>query len=362
MTEKARIFNPRRHKLLRKHIPVAENLITLLLLCVLALIVVWVALQKTHYNPADRDLAVELLRDPQSPKLYSIPLKPWTEPGMPTAAQTLSLGPFPQSILDPGWQPASRLKEFNSNNLYEKINGEAEKFIRQGFKSLYYMVLKSGDDGSEIAMELYDQGDIRGSMGIFSEHLSADRDIEQKGQVVFFKTAAGVIGRKGRFFFRVAGDSASERIRHKSIQLIEAFAQLGGDGNGTPEEFRILNTGLAISPELITYQSKNVFQYDFVKDFWFGRLRQGDPERVFLHRTQSSEEAGQLLKQILAEQSYEYKIIEQSDRRAILWHEYLQNYFFIAHQGQFIYGIENVSDKNRIDVIQKQFMQELAGG
>ena len=362
MTVKARIFNPRSHRLLRKNIPVAENLITLLLLCVLAAIVVWVALQKTHYNPADRDIAVELLRDPQSPKLYSIPLKPWTEPGMPTAAQTQSLGPFPQSILDLEWQPASRLKEFNSTNLFEKINGEAEKFIRQGFKSLYYMVLKSNDDGSEIAMELYDQGDIRGSMGIFAEHLSADRDIEQNNQVVFFKTAAGVIGRKGKFFFRVAADSTSDRIRQKSSQLIEAFAQLGGNETGTPEEFRILTVGLAISPELITYQSKNVFQYDFVKDFWFGRLRQGDSARVFIHRAQSFEDAKQLFQQILAEQSYEYDIVEQSDQRALLWHEYLQNYFVIAHQGQFIFGVENVSDKNRIAVIQQQFMQELAGG
>lgn len=362
MTVKTTIFNPRRHKVLRKHIPIIENLVTLTLLGVLVGIVVWVTAQKDQYDPESRDVATELLSETTSPGLYTPPLRPWIEPGAIPTPETPDLGMFPDAILDQEWQMSSRVKQFNSDNLYEKINGEAEKFLKQGFKTLHYAVLKSRNDGSEIALELYDQGDMKGSIGIFSDHLTANKNIEQNDKVVFFKTSVGIIGRKGRFFFRVAGDRESEKIYQKSAQLIEVFTKLEKSESKTSVEFRILDTDLAIPPELITFESKNVFQYDFVNNFWFGRFAQDASERIFVHRASSSEVAMQLFGKILEEQRYEYEIIEQSDHQVILWHEYLRNYFAMGRHEQFIFGIENVSDKDRIASILKEFTEALAGG
>ena len=361
---RSRVLNPRRRRLLRTEVPALENRASLLILCALIGIVVWVALQKSHYDLADRDLDAALLRVPEAPPLYNPPLTRWDAANTAPASQPADLGPFPETVLDRQWQPAGRLRQFNAENLYEKINGEAERFLRQGFVALYYLVLQSsdaaGETAGEIMIELFDQGDVKGSMGIFSEHAGGDTEIEQQGQVVFFRTSIGLIGRKGRFFFRVAGDRASENIRRKSRQLTEVFDTLPDKAGDAPAGFRILSEGLGIDPELIAYQGQNVFQYDFAKDFWFGAFSRTEPERAFVHIAESPDAARRLFQQILEEHGYEYARVESDAQQTLLQHEYLKNYFAISHQGRFVFGLENVADKARIAPLQERFKREVA--
>jgi hypothetical protein len=356
------VLNPRKRRLLRSHVPTSENLATLSLMCVLAAVIAWVALQKSNYDPRDRDIAIELLRNADAPELYSQPLKTWTEDGAAEQPGAVDLSPFPAAVLDSEWRPAARLKRFNASNLYEKINGEAERFLRQGFQALHYLVLESKADGAEIAIELFDQGDLKGSMGIFSQHLSGDNEIEQDGQVVFFPTSIGLIGRRGRFFFRVAGDRQTEQIQTKARQLIEAFALLEDNDSGESEAFRMLRQTLDIPAELITYQAKNVFQYDFAEDFWFGGITKESSERVFAHLAPSAADAERLFEQLLEEQSYEYQLIERNGPQAVLRHEYLKNYFAMMHRGRFLVGVENATDPDRVASIQRQFARSLSSG
>lgn len=356
------VFNPKKRKLLRKHIPLAENVCTFFLLCGLMGIVLWVVIQRDNYDPQERDISVEqLLQSSSEKKLYNLPLKPWVEPGTSTELTSQNLGLFPETILDGEWQVASHLKQFGPENLFEKINGEAEKFLRQGFKSLSYIGLKSKEDGSELSIELYDQGDVKGSIEIFSDHTFGDKVIEQSGPVTFFKTSVGAIGRKGKYFFRIAGSQESEKIRKKSEQIAVAFSQLEESEQDTLEESRILR-GLEISPELITYQSKNVFQFDFVKDFWFGQLSPENPARVFIHRAASEEDAKNLFGEIVKEQSYDYEMVEETDFRVVMFHSFLKNYFVLSYQGSFVFGVENLEDQNQIEPIMGRFLKEFQSG
>jgi len=356
------VFNPKKRKVLRKYIPLTENISAFLLLCGLVGIVLWVAVQRNNYNPGERDVSIEQLSQNSNPeKLYNLPLKPWVEPGTSPESATQDLGVFPKAILDEDWQVSSRLKQFGPENLFEKIDGEAEKFLRHGFKSLSYLVLKSKGDGSELSIELYDQGDVKGSIGIFSDHVSNDKTLEQQGPVTFFKTSAGAIGRKGKYFFRIAGSQENEKIRKKSEQVAIAFSQLGESEPDTLEESRILR-GLGVSPELITYQSKNVFQFDFAKDFWFGQLHPENPARAFVHRVTAEEDVEKLFVEIVKEQSYDYEIVAETDARVVMFHHFLKNYFVMGRQGPFIFGIENLDDKNQIEPMMERFLKELQSG
>jgi hypothetical protein len=270
------LFNPRKSpRLLRTHVSFTENMTSLVLLLLLGAIVWWVVEQKNNYDPADLDISIKMLvEDSSDLKLYTPPLKRWSEPGSAVAAmEAPDLGVVPAAVADAQWQPKTGVKQFNADNLFEKINGEAPKFLRQGFQSLDYLVLVALADGSEIAIELYDQNDMAGSRGVFSEHLSADKTIEQYQSVTFFRTSIGVIGRVGRYFFRVAGDDDSAAIQQKSQQLIEAFATLDQQqqapapsaeqaqqtsdstaAEGEPVEFRLL-AALGIPSQLISFQA-----------------------------------------------------------------------------------------------------------
>lgn len=355
------VFNTRRHRLLRTRIPLAENVVSVAIACALGGVVIWVLAQRDAFDPEARDLPPGLLvRDGPAIEIYSRPLSPWTEPGQTRVTAGPALGALPESILDEQWQPSGRTRTFDAGNLYEKINGEAEKFLKQGFVSLNYVVLRSADDGSEIAIELYDQGSVGGSMGVFSEHVSGDRVVEEASDVTFFMTSAGVIGRKDRFFFRVAGDRQNENITGKSGQLVRAFADLEGSGTGNaPEGLGILTKAMGIPERNVSFQKKNVFQFDFASDFWFGRLAKDEAARVFVHIADTEADASALLGAIIEEQKAEYRMVESADAWTTLQHAYLSTYFSIGRQGHFVFGVDNLSDRQGVDALMEEFRERV---
>jgi len=341
------VFTHHRTKLMRSHIPRGENLSVALIFIGLIAVAAWVITTRDNFDPGERDLAVELLGDNSLQiDIYHRPLKPWVEPGQQLAAAAFDLGPFPAATLDSDWQPVGRVRRFQADNLYEKINGEAEKFIKQGFVELAFLRVRSASDGSEIAIELFDQGDLGGSLGIFSDH-TGGQSIDNRDGVSFVSTGAGAIGRNGRYFFRIAGDRSGQAISDKTTSLIAAFAQLGGapaavtvQQETLPAGFLLLRRRLGIAETDIQFEESNVFQYDFAQDFWFGKADLGGDARMFIHSADSADAAGDLIGAVLEEHSYEYDQLESAGDHVLLRHRYLGTYFAIMRRGSHVYGIE----------------------
>jgi hypothetical protein len=265
----------------------------------------------------------------------------------------LDLAPYPADVLDAEWQPVGRVKRFQAANLFEKINGEAEKFIKQGFVELAYLLLRSNRDDSEIAIELFDQGDLAGSLGVFAEH-AAGREVQESGAVSFFTTAAGVIGRVDRYFFRAAGDRSSDAITAKAVDLVRSFgglspnagaASAGGAGTTElPAGFALLHQRLGIPEKDIQFQEANVFQYDFARRFWFADAGLDGEARVFLHMAEDAAAAEALIDALLTEQRYDYEDVASNGGVSILRHRFLKTYFVVTREKQFVFGLEGLPD------------------
>ena len=350
-----RVFNSHKSRLMRTRIPGSENLSVALISLALIGLGTWVTTTRDDFDPTERDLAIELLGDnSRQIEIYNRPLKPWVEPGQQLASAAFDLGPFPARTLDDEWQPVGRVKRFQTDNLYEKINGEAEKFIKQGFVELAFLRLRSAGDASEIAIELFDQGDLSGSLGIFSEH-AAGRTIEEQDGVSFVTTKVGAIGRTGRYFFRIAGDRDSVAITDKATHLVAAFAQLDRAATAATTHdkpasagFALLSQRLGIAEADIQFQENNVFQYDFAQRFWFGNAGIGGDARLFVHIADSVTDAKDLMAALVTEHSYEYDQLESDGPYKLFHHRYLGSYFAVARSGNYIYGIEKSPHKTAI--------------
>ena len=361
-----RLFNSHKSRLMRTQIPGSENLSVALIFLALIALGAWLTTTRDDFDPTERDLPIELLGDnSRQIEIYNQPLKPWVEPGQPIRGAAFDLGPFPSLTLDAEWQPVGRTKRFQADNLYEKINGEAEKFIKQGFVELAFLRLRSASDASEIAIELFDQGNLNGSLGIFSEH-AAGRAIENRDGVSFVTTEAGAIGRKGRYFFRIAGDRHSVAITDKAASLVTAFAQLDRDPSAAttdektvPAGFALLSQRLSIAEADIQFQENNVFQYDFAQRFWFGKAGIGGDARLFVHIADSATEAEDLIAALLEEHGYEYDQLESKGTYTLFRHRYLGSYFAIARRGNYIYGIEKSPDTAAIAALLKRISEHL---
>jgi len=345
------IFNSRSNRLRRTRISRSENLSVGLIFLALLALAAWVTSTGKKFDPTTRDLPIELLQNnAREIEIYNRPLKLWVEPGEQKSGAVFDLAPFPATTLDSQWQPLGRVRRFQLDNLYEKINGEAEKFIKQGFVELAFLRLRAAEDAGEIAIELFDQGDIGGSLGIFAEH-AAGRSVVNRDGVNYFLTEAGAIGRKDRYFFRIAGDSSSPMVTEKAMRLVAAFAQLGGATpaekpvpQSAPAGFMLLNQRLGIPESDIQYQEDNVFQYDFAQNFWFGHAGLGDDARLFIHIADNGRNAEKLIDALREEHSYEYDEIESQGDYRLFRHRYLGTYFAVARQGRYVFGVEKLAD------------------
>ncbi|MCB1740277.1 MAG: hypothetical protein KDK91_07905, partial [Gammaproteobacteria bacterium] len=231
------VFNRLRHRPLRPRVPRAERFSALLVLAALTLVVLWVLGRGDDYDPEVRDLPLAVLEQRGPPiTLYTPPLLRWQDPALGGPASDLATrvsdaathGLFPAAVFESPWQLDGRVRRFQADNLYEKINGEAEKFLKRGFVAMDYAVLRGPDDAGTIAIELFDQGDFGGSSGVFESHVGSGRRPALRDQVSYVLTGIGVIGRVGQYFFRAAGDRENSAIKAKAEQLVTAFASLGG--------------------------------------------------------------------------------------------------------------------------------------
>ncbi|MGB0751713.1 MAG: DUF6599 family protein [Gammaproteobacteria bacterium] len=350
------VFRRRQRRLLRPVVPRTENLAFAIIGLALAGVIAWVFAQRDAYDPGMRDLDPELLsRDGPKIQLYNQPLKPWVEPGSEQrVAAAPALGPFPDSLVADDWALAGRIRSFNADNLYEKINGEAEKFLKQGFQSLHYAVIRA-PDGTELSIELYDQGNLGGSLGIFADHTNSSAQLRESAGVSYFLTSVGVIGRMGQYFFRAAADRSTDVVTLKSQQLAASLAELVGgraavaapapqstQPTAGADELKVLVDALGVGESDVAFEAENAFQFDFAKAFWFART--GDDARVFVHRAADADRAQAMFKALLEELSFDFQMVQRNENEAVLVHEFLKTWFELRLSAQYVIGIENAKD------------------
>lgn len=403
-----RLFNHRKRWLLRKRLSGMEVISGMAVAAVLAGMVAWVLAQRENFNAEERDLPYRLLAEaPVQDTLYNPPLQRWVEPGRSIAGPTqgvAALAPFPRSILAGGWQVDGRVRRFKADNLYEKINGEADKFIRQGFQALYALGLQSGSGSGSgpsnskntIDIELFHQGSLAGSLGIFAGHKTPGRKVESRGELRYFRTGAGAIGMKGPWFFRIAGNDENEAIARHTDRMLAALETLGdlpgevplAPGKGiplpkaapevasadatnptnkadNPPLYRLFTKALKLPPERISYQQQNVFQFNFASDFWFAQPWDGQPVRWFAHLAANEAAARKLYESIAREQGEEHLQRERLADRVWMTHRFLKTHFVMARQGRALYGVENESEEGRVspamDKLQRALQQFFNG-
>lgn len=335
-----KLFNPLRRKLLRKRIPLIESVAAAAVILVLAVVAIAVLAQRERYDPAERDFTAS---EPTDLQLYHTPVKRWAEPGTPGAGpQEADLEIFPAEVLNDGWELDGRVETYDSTTLYEKINGAAELYLSYGFRKLYYLTIAKG--AHSITVELYDQGLFRNALGIFAGQKRPEHAVERSGSIHYYSTSIGAIGRYGEFYFKIAGNSGATPVLAKAARMVEDFAELPVTRASAPAPYDILTTKLAISPEEIEYRKDNVFQYDFVEEFWFAPV--GDSQaRYFVHQANDAAAAEALYTKLVEEQKWEFSLDEESERQVLLRHEYLGSFFGLGRSGQFIFGVDAAPDR-----------------
>lgn len=362
MAKKGKIFNRLgRPRLLRKEISIIETGVGVLLLLVILGMTYWLVEQRTNYDPGERDIDTALLvAQSVEDNLYKTPLKRWRDPSLADqTAAPVGLGPFDPSLLNDGWRSVSTPQTFEADTLYEKINGQADQYVKFGFQKLTVIELEHPPAGRLLDVYLYDQGTFEGSLGVYQEQRGG-RATEQFEGVHYTPNAIGAIGMSGRIFFHIIADAPDRSIETMTRRVVMALARLGQQG-APPAGFETLNSALEIPFSNIGYQPTNVFQYRFAQNFWFGDLEGTDDVRIFIHTAISPNDARQLYDKLLAELSEDYEVIESAPTHALLKHNFLKTYFALMYEDASVFGVEKHPEAEAASAVLKRLQIRLSG-
>lgn len=340
-----KILNPLRRKILRRRFSNAELVFGPVFLVLLVLVAVWIFRQQDNFDPGERDIAfTQLQEDSVEDNLYRRPVQRWMEPGAVLAGSgpAFDLGILPRSILNDGWEPDGRLETYDPENLYQKINGAAEQYLAYGFTELDYLTLAKG--GEFVTLELYDQATFPNVLGLFSAQGGGTRKVEKEGDLFFFRTPAGAIGGYGNYYFKISASTNAGPALNKAMSMVKNLTSLPVNTGSVPLPYRLLTGPLGVGFEQIAYIRDNVFQYDFLSEFWFAPLDGGGEARIFLHQAGSDDEAANQFGSLVEEQSYEYELKVSEPENAVLQHEYLKTIFAVRRRGDMIYGVDGAGD------------------
>lgn len=351
MAGKERVFNNRKRKVFRKRIPAREVASSLLLILVLIAAGLWFATRKHVFDASERDIATTILAASSvEDRLYRTPLERWIDPesaaATPGAPAAQDLGIFPASILEGGWQPSSRLQEFNPDTLYEKINGAAEQYIQFGFQKLHYIAVAKPDSGADISIELYDMGEFQNALGIFAAQRGEGQATVKAGPANYYPTEAGAVGLFGRYYAKLVGNESSSAIQEKAAQLVGQIAALAQSGQDTPKPYLMFSDLLGLPFDAIAYERTDVFQYGFAKDFWFGTRPDAPDSRYYIHEAASEEEADTLYSQLLENHKFDYTVVKEREQDVVLKHNFLNTFLTLSRRGTLILGVDNAADQN----------------
>ena len=201
-----------------------------------------------------------------------------TTVGLPvTQIKAQTQEPVLDALTPDGFKKLLEIETYNTENLYEKINGKAPLYIEAGFVRLFTQRFISKNDES-LWMELFvfDMAAIRNAFSVYSVQKRPDaRMLTFARPQPCYKTSNGLYFVHGKFYVELIGSSESTALDKAMTGITAKFAsQIALDD----EEI----TELALFPEEDRVQDSfklylaNAFGFDAFTDIFTCQYKLGD--------------------------------------------------------------------------------------
>ncbi|MGA2275128.1 MAG: DUF6599 family protein [Bryobacteraceae bacterium] len=179
--------------------------------------------------------------------------------------------PAPSCALVPGWSQSGPARSYESANLFEYMDGNAEGYLIYGFRIMKGVTCRQGE--ISFVIDLSDMGDVDGAYGIFSANRDPQLPTDKIGMAGQVAPRRGMFV-KGNYFVEIAANPEGDH----TAALRAWLAALDGTITGStvlpealawfPAEGR---QSLRLVPESVLgihlLKRGYVAQYDFGKAF-----------------------------------------------------------------------------------------------
>ena len=215
------------------------------LLGLLVLIVGWVAWRGAHPDPS-------LLGTPDALST-------------PATAPAADRGPLPDGLAAAGWTE-SPVSTFDSDTLYEKINGREGFYKSLGFRRLWFVSLASQvDPATFVDVEVYDLGEAANALGAYAGERppGVAPDVGEQGLAHQDRNALYLT--RGSIYVRAIGSEESAIVREQ-LEHLRRVLEAGMAGEPLPWSFALFVGRLGLDPGRVSYVPENAFSFGFARD------------------------------------------------------------------------------------------------
>jgi hypothetical protein len=162
--------------------------------------------------------------------------------------------------LPQGWVLTEGPRSYNPKTLFERINGQAELYIKYGFqRSVFAAYRERRRPENQIELDLYDMGNVLQAFGVFSRFRTEDRP----GGVGLDSDLgdSSLLFYKGRYFVMLYATEPDPQVLKEFGRAVSAKIN---DPSGPPREIGYFPT-LSLKPGSIQYFSESLLGLGFLK-------------------------------------------------------------------------------------------------
>lgn len=176
-----------------------------------------------------------------------------------------------------GFKKLLEIETYNTENLYEKINGKAPLYTESGFEKLFTQRFISNDDDN-LWMELfvYDMAAIRNAFSIYSVQKRADAWMLTFAKPhPCYKTSNGLYFVHGKFYVELIGSTESSTLDKAMTTIAENFASRIAVGDEKISELALFPEEDCVPGSFKLYLA-DAFGFDGFTDIFTCRYKLGD--------------------------------------------------------------------------------------
>ncbi len=244
------------------------------LLLLLALLFSWVVWMGAHGDPELFAANLDLLKGGSAPA---------------------DRGPLPEDLAPEGWSEGA-VAQYDTTNLYVKINGREDYYRAFGFERLYFVSFTNEADAAlTVDIELFDLGRAANALGAYAGERPPDIEPELTESGMAHTSRNALFLTAGRHYIRAIGSDETPEI----IDILAALRprlEKEIEGEALPWGYSVFAGALGISPSNIDYMTESAFSFGFAYNVYAATLEDGDTQ---LYITPAADEmaAGELAQQ-----------------------------------------------------------------
>ena len=258
-----------------------------------------------------------------------------------------------------GWEISSLPRFFESGNLWEYINGEAELYIQYGFRLVVTSDYSSKEDAIPLTLEIYQMESPHHAFGIYAAERSPDDNFIEIGVQGYI--AGNILNFwKGPYYVKLTSFQSSPTIKEALFKFSKVIDDKIAGSYSEPELFACFPQKNRVKMSE-RYIPRNFLGHQFMKNgYRVDYQREGSRYQVFLAENSSPAEAEEAFSKyqdflkaegdiISHQRKPDYQKIRVKNRKKEL----------IFQHGSIVGGVLNIGDFPEGDDIIEEILKKL---